>query len=146
MLVFLIHCIATVYMTGLIWFVQIVHYPLHGFVGAQNFKTYQLQHVKLTGPVVAPVMIVEAIGAVLLVANPPQLLPVESVWAGLLLLVVIWGSTALLQVPLHNNLVTGFDSAGHQKLVKSNWIRTISWSLRSVLVLYMLWTVMGGNL
>jgi hypothetical protein len=55
------------------------------------------------------------------------------------LLAVIWLSTVFLQVPCHNRLVSGFDQATYERLVNSNWIRTIAWSLRGALAMWMVW-------
>jgi hypothetical protein len=38
----------TIFMTGLVWFVQIVHYPLFKDVGQDKFKHYEAQHSNLT--------------------------------------------------------------------------------------------------
>jgi hypothetical protein len=46
-----------------------------------------------------------------------------------------WVSTALVQIPLHNQLALGFDLSVHRKLVATNWWRTIAWSLRGVCLL-----------
>jgi hypothetical protein len=51
---------------------------------------------------------------------------------------VIWCSTAWLQVPCHNRLAAGFDAACCRSLCRGNWIRTIAWSVRGVIVLLML--------
>ena len=59
----------------------------------------------------------------------------SALWMGLFLLLVIWLSTALLQVPCHNRLVNGFDPKIHHRLVKTNWIRTVAWSLRAIIAL-----------
>ena len=72
----------------------------------------------------------------------PVLLPFQrrDPWtlAGVALLALIWASTALLQIPLHNALSTGFDAEVHARLVHTNWIRTIAWTVRGVLALYLL--------
>jgi hypothetical protein len=54
------------------------------------------------------------------------------------LVAVIWLSTALLQVPAHGRLSAGFDAETGGFLVATNWIRTIAWSLRSAVVVWML--------
>jgi hypothetical protein len=48
-------------------------------------------------------------------------------------------STALVQVPLHARLRTA-DAVPRtvDALVQSNWIRTVTWSLRAVLAAWML--------
>ena len=127
-------------MTGLIWFVQIVHYPLFAQVGENGFSVYSRQHARRTGWVVAPLMLSELGTALLFLfsAFRPAFLPISAAIAGLFLLAVIWLSTALLQVPLHNRLVQGFDPSAAQKLVTGNWLRTVCWTLRALLLLWYL--------
>ena len=55
--------------------------------------------------------------------------------AGWLLLAVIWVSTALVQMPLHRRLGRSFDAPTIDRLVASNWIRTVAWSLRAPIAL-----------
>lgn len=126
---------ATLYMTGLIWFVQVVHYPLFDGVGRAGFAAYEQRHSVLTTWVVAPPMLLELAAALMLLWNRPSWLPVSAVSAGLVLLAVIWLSTYIIQVPCHSRLVAGFDEAVHQRLVISNWIRTFAWTARSALLL-----------
>ena len=59
--------ISTWYMVGLIWMVQIVHYPLFGKVGPDQFVGYQISHQSLTTLVVGPPMLVEIVTATWLV-------------------------------------------------------------------------------
>jgi hypothetical protein len=54
-------------MLGLIWFVQIVHYPLFSSVGEREFAGYEIQHSRLTAFVVGPPMLIEALSAIALV-------------------------------------------------------------------------------
>jgi hypothetical protein len=56
---------------------------------------------------------------------------------------VIWLSTAFLQSPLHTTLGRGFDPRAHRFLVTSNWVRTVLWSLRGLVVLRILYQAMG---
>jgi hypothetical protein len=133
----LLHLVATLFMTGLIWFVQVVHYPLFGRVGQQGFPAYEAEHAKRTGWVVGPIMCLEALTAVLLAVAPPDGVGRHVPVAGLLLLAVIWLSTFFLQVPQHRILARGYDAHAHRKLVLTNWIRTAAWTMRSVLVLCM---------
>ena len=134
---------ATLVMVGVIWFVQIVHYPLFGSVGADFFTAYSEAHSRLTTYVVGPPMLLEAATTVLLIVLRPETVPAYLPWAGAVLLVVIWFSTALLQVPGHQKLGLGFDPRVHRFLVASNWVRTAAWSARGVLVLWMLSLTIG---
>jgi len=133
-IILLIHVFATLFMVGLIWFVQIVHYPLFANVGGEQFKTYEELHQRLTTWVVGPAMLLELATAVFLV----KYVTLDSAilaWIGLALIIVIWLATALLSVPAHNSLTIEYTAAAYHKLVATNWIRTVVWTARGVLVL-----------
>lgn len=139
--VLLVHAAATWFMLGLIWFVQIVHYPLMAEVPAEGFREYERRHQRLTTCVVGPVMGVEALSAVLLaIASLSSGAWDIPRWLGVGLLAVIWLSTLIAQVPLHAILSKGFDPTVWRRLVRSNWIRTAGWSARGVLASVMLAT------
>jgi len=137
----LVHAAATLAMTGLIWFVQIVHYPLFARVGPDGFAAYAHQHTRRTGYVVGPLMLMEAATALLLLV---LLRDQPLVWTGLALLALIWGSTFLVQVPHHRRLATGFDRVIHPRLVLTNWVRTVAWTLRAGIALAILFELMQG--
>lgn len=124
----------TVFMTGLIWFVQVVHYPLMASVGRDQFFIYSQQHQARTTWVVAGPMLAEACLAIWIVVSNPHLIQKPWYFASSLLLVAIWASTAFLQVPLHQKLGFGFDEHRIHKLVRTNWIRTIAWTTRAFLL------------
>lgn len=141
-LVLILNMLVTFYMTGIIWFVQIVHYPLFGKVGEACYRDYHTHHARLTGWVVAVPMLLELGTAGLLAANPP--IGISSIQAviGLVLVILLWVSTAFVQVPRHGILGNGYDADAHRTLVISNWFRTILWTLRSCLVCFMLWQLL----
>lgn len=136
-LVLLANVGSTLMLVGLIWFVQVVHYPQFARVGPDRFHEYQSGHVRLTTWIVALPMVVEAVTSAALVWKPPAPNLEIVCWGGLLMVIVIWVSTALLQVPRHKALATGFDYQTHRGLVLSNWIRTVAWSIRGALVLFL---------
>ncbi|MEM7625423.1 MAG: hypothetical protein AAF333_07340 [Planctomycetota bacterium] len=136
----LIHAAATLYMVGLIWFVQVVHYPLFDGVGEDGFAAYEDRHARRTTWVVLPPMVIELVTAVWLVAQRSTLLPgvpAWQAWAGLGLVVFLWAVTFLVSVPQHQRLTQGFDVTSHRILTDTNWLRTTAWSLRGGLVLWM---------
>jgi hypothetical protein len=139
----LAHLAATLYMVGVIWFVQVVHYPLFSRVGPEKFSLYSKAHSRLTTYVVGPPMLAEAATALLLVFRRPEGVPLAAALTGLALVVVVWLSTALLQVPCHTTLRSGFDRRAWSGLVLSNWVRTVAWSARGGLVLWMAARVIG---
>ena len=63
----LLQVAATLCMVGLIWFVQIVHYPLLAQVGRDGFRRYEMDHQRLTTWVVAPLMLTELTTAFLMI-------------------------------------------------------------------------------
>jgi len=127
------HAAATLFMVGLVWFVQVVHYPLLARVGRAGFVPYEAAHMRLTTRVVAPAMLAEAgLAVAILIAGAA---PVGVSLGGLALLLVVWGSTAALQVPCHRRLERGFDADAHRRLVRSNWLRTAAWTARAPLAL-----------
>ena len=134
----LLHAGATWFMTGLIWFVQVVHYPLAALVGAGEFRAYQAAHMARTGLVVGPPMLIELGTTALLVFARPEGVPEWAPWAGAGLLAVVWVSTALFSVPAHGALVEGYDAERIHTLVMTNFIRTIGWTLRAALAAQMI--------
>ena len=127
----LVHAAATWFMTGLIWFVQVVHYPLFQKVGVDAFKDYEHAHQRRTTLVVAPVMLIEAATATLLVTPLAATTSPWWSWLGMALLTLIWLSTFFVQVPLHAALEATGSREAMVRLVRSNWIRTVAWTLRS---------------
>ena len=140
----LLHGVATLLMIGIIWFVQIVHYPLMAAVGPTKFVRYSELHQSQTSLVVGGPMLVEVFTAALLAVRFPALLQSWQFVVSLLLLAVIWISTATLQMPLHKRLLAGFDERLVQLLVQTNWLRTVAWTLRGGLVMW-LWVTNAAS-
>lgn len=138
----LVHAGASCFMAGVIWFVQVVHYPLMDRVPQDRVQDFAIDHQRRTTWVVAPAMLVEAATSVLLVASPGVGTARSPLaWAGLVLLGVVWVVTFGLMVPLHARLARG-DAAGVVcRLVRVNWARTLAWSARGVLGVMLL---LGG--
>ena len=128
-IILLIQILATAMMTGIIWFVQIVHYPLFTKIPKEGFTRYEQAHTVRTGWVVAPLMVLELGTALLLLFYRP--LSTSPIYlAALGCLILIWLSTFLVQVPLHGVLEKQSDHRAMLLLDRTNWIRTILWSLR----------------
>lgn len=141
-LVLLVNTLATWYLVGLIWMVQIVHYNLFDRVGQDGFATYENDHSRLITPIVGPPMLVELVTAALLVILSPAGFPRWAALAGLTMVILIWLSTAFIQVPCHNRLTSGFDLDTYRRLVHSNWIRTVLWTARGLLMGFFLWKLL----
>ena len=143
-LLFWIHVGATLYMVGLIWFVQVVHYPLFAYIGSAEFQAYEKRHTGWITWIVGPPMLIEGITACGLTWYGPPELITWSWWINLALLAVLWLSTALVQMPCHRRLSRGFDSVVHRRLVSTNWLRTSAWSARGFLLLWMAFEMSGS--
>ena len=130
-----VHVLVTLMMLGLIWFVQVVHYPLFKRVPAAVFTEYEKQHTALTFWVVAPLMLAELGTGIALIWMHGTLWS----WMGGVLIGINWLSTYFIQVPLHRRLSEGYDHASIIRLVNTNWIRTVAWTLRGGLLLSVSW-------
>jgi hypothetical protein len=128
---------ATLYMTGLIWFVQLVHYPMLGDVPRDAFVAFERTHQARTQWAVGPMMLVELVTALAMLVATPAGVPAWAPIAGLVLLAIVDGSTAFYFGPLHARLAEGFDESLHRDLVRWNWLRTAGWTARGVLLLWM---------
>lgn len=119
----LIQLAACTAMTGIIWIVQLVVYPLFSRLEEPAFHDYHNRYTRQVTWVIAPLMFLEATScaACLFLGS----------WSGFLvptlLLGLIWASTALIQVPQHQKLTPAKVPA----LVRSNWIRTVAWTARA---------------
>ena len=132
------HLLSTVLMTGLIWFVQLVHYPLFARVGAEAFIEYEREHQRRTTWIVAPLMLTELVTAVIIAFSTAYSDARAIAVAGLVLALLIWLSTMFLQVPMHRRLANGQNDRAVVTLVRSNWIRTALWTARSVVACLLL--------
>jgi hypothetical protein len=122
-------------MLGVIWIIQIIHYPLFSLVGKENFINYELQHIQKTSMVIALPMLIELLsfGGLLYFSNSFR--QSKLFWVSGLLIAIIWLVTFIVSVPQHNILSQGFNQKAIDLLVQSNWIRTICWSLRVILLI-----------
>ena len=139
--ILLLNISATLALTGLIWMVQVVHYPLFANVGAAGFADYHRAHTRQITWVVGPLMLCEAFTAWLLVREPIAAVPGWVFDWAFSLVVFIWGSTALFQIPMHRVLAVKFHRRSYERLVMTNWMRTAAWSGRACLAILALWFV-----
>lgn len=128
-----LHAAATWALVGLIWTVQVVHYPLFAQVGAETFRSYHARHTRQITWIVAPLMAVELLTAAILLIGGAR-----DAWllASSAPLAFNWLATWRVQIPLHDRLSAGFDAEVHRRLVASNWWRTAAWSIRGACLIY----------
>jgi hypothetical protein len=124
---------ATLFLTGLAWFLQVVHLPLMPRVAEGEFASYaRIQRARNTA-LMAPTMLVELFTAAAL-ALSNVFMHRYLVYAAVLV-AIIWVDTFAFIVPANSRLTKGFDGGTLRALVWSNWTRTICWTLRAVIVI-----------
>jgi len=133
-LIFLIHLSATSIMVGVIWAIQLLHYPFFHHLNRQNFPKLMQKHRLRISFIVIPAMLAELATGAYLMFYSPALKPFFVI--GFLLIVAIWISTFTLQVSAHNQIRTRYNPSAVSKLVNTNWIRTILWTARLALLFF----------
>ena len=128
----IIHLIATSVMVGVIWTIQLVHYPSFHFIELNQYTTFQRFHMSRISYVVIPAMLTELFTLILIIISMDQVDPI--ILSSALFLIVIWLMTAVFFSGVHQKLTLGYDQAIVEKLVKLNWGRTLLWTLRLLLV------------
>jgi hypothetical protein len=141
-LILLANFVATCLMTGVIWFVQWVHYPLLAQVPVDRAVETAVEHQRRTGQVLAIPMAVEGFTTLGLLISRPESVQIFWPWFGAVLLAVALGSTVIVSVPLHAKMATNPTADVGQRLVVTNWPRTIAWSLRAVVCAVMILQVL----
>jgi hypothetical protein len=128
--------LSTLMLAGLIWTIQLLHYPLLLKVAPADFVAYEASHCTRIAWLVVPLMCTELVSSFALTAgNYLSTGSFDSArGAGFGLVIIIWCSTAFIQVPLHQKLALGYDAATIRRLVATNWLRTIAWSVRALLL------------
>ncbi|UOQ73621.1 hypothetical protein [Hymenobacter cellulosilyticus] len=126
------------YLTGVIWMVQLVHYPGFAQVPAAGFGAFHQAHLRRMGWVVMAPMVAELLLSGWLAWAGREL--GAAVWGSLALVVIIWLVTFFISVPFHNRLTRdGYNYITIDGLVRTNWLRTLAWTLRLGLLGYLLW-------
>ncbi len=124
--------VSTSVMVGVIWFVQVVHYPLLAQFGETQSVDVAVQHQRRTGYVVGLPMLIEGVSTLVLLVARPADVSLVLPWVGAALLAVALGSTLFLSVPLHARMAEAHSPEIGRRLVVTNWPRTIAWTARMV--------------
>jgi hypothetical protein len=131
-LLFFLNVISAFLLTGVIWTIQIVHYPSFHYIDKLSFTNFHHFHERRISIIVMPLMLIELTTSTALYINNMS----SIVFAlNLLIVVLIWCSTFFIQVPIHSILSKKKDKKLIEKLVNTNWIRTFLWSMRMLLII-----------
>jgi len=118
-------------LSGLVLFVQLVHYPMFIEYNREDFPRIMREHQRRTSWMVVPLMLLELGVAIL------QFQTQLFYLAAFFFLAMVWLSTFFLQVPCHRVLEQGWNQQAYQKLVSTNWFRTLAWIFRLVCLLFL---------
>ncbi len=129
--------VATLWLAGMIWTVQVVHYPLFELVG-EEFVAYEAAHAARISFLLLGPWAVQGVTTAWVLLSRPAGVPSWMVVAAAALAAATVAVTVLVSVPQHDVLGNGFDAAAHATLVRTNWWRTLAWSGHAVLAVWML--------
>jgi hypothetical protein len=118
------------YLTGLIWVIQVVHYPSFAKLSPESFTAFHPFHTERISLIVALPMVIELALSGLLLWSSTSLVPYQLNVFLFVLTLILWASTFFWAIPLHNRLELGYDANIIHQLVSMNWIRTVAWTLR----------------
>lgn len=130
--------VVTLWLAGMAWTIQVVHYPLFALVDTEGFTAYRAAHAtRITWLLLGPWAVQGVTTAWVLLARPVGVpLWMLLVAAGLAATTVV--VTVAVSIPQHEALGAGFDPAAHATLVRTNWWRTLAWTGHGVLAVWML--------
>jgi hypothetical protein len=128
---FTVHLAVTWFIVGLIWVIQIIVYPQFLRVGTAEFRIYHFSHCLRIGLMIVPLVLLEAGTAAWLFYQGLRSTPF-LISLGMIPLIGL--CTAIWQAPQHTRLMQGRDDAVIHRLILTNWVRTLAWTARGVLV------------
>ncbi len=137
-LILVSNIVLSAFLTGLIWVIQVVHYPLFLSIDESNFRDYEKNHQKKIGPLVAPVMILDLAFSFLILFTEMQQAYRFWLWIVFILNLAIFVSTLVVFAPLHQKLGDSHSRKQIKKLVRLNYFRTFGWTIRSFILIYLL--------
>lgn len=124
----IINFFITSFMLGLIFVTQIISYPLFFKVEMSSFAAFHDDYVKRISFIAVPVMLAELFISILIFYYLKSTLALGL----LILMFFIFLSTFLIQVPIHDKIKHGGRRFLFTRLVKTNWIRTVLWFIKSI--------------
>jgi hypothetical protein len=124
---------ATLFLAGISWSLQVVQFPLMLSAQSVDFVAYvRAQRIRNTILMTLPMLVEAVTGGWLLTTQIPS----RYLLISMVLLAIIWIVTFGLIVPMHSKIMRGYDAKAIQTLIRTNWIRTICWSARAGLMIW----------
>jgi hypothetical protein len=124
-----VHLAAVWFCVGLVWVVQVLVYP--GFRAVGNtaiWREHHDRHTRLMAWTVSAPWAVQGVTCAVLLVWRPDGVPF---WLAALAGVCGAATVAVtvgVSVPCHRRLSAGYDDAVLDRLVRTNWYRTVAWT------------------
>jgi hypothetical protein len=138
LVVLLAQVVSTALLTGIIWTVQLVHYPLMAHVGPGEHVAYARAHApRMAGVVMLP-WTVQGVSIGWLLITRPEVIPMVALVGAAIAAAMTVLVTIVASVPAHDRLRVAPDDLALRRLVRTNWLRTCAWSIHLALAVWML--------
>ena len=125
------HFFLTFFMTGIIWLIQLIHYPSFSFIDKNMYSTFQAFHMNRISFLVGPIMFLELFSGFYLLFFYSES---NFFVINFILNILILTMTIIVFGTIHRKLIEGFKFSLFAKLISMNWIRTILWSMKSIFI------------
>ena len=130
--------VSTLWLSGMIWTIQVVHYPLFAMVGEGGFAAYEAAHSSRISWLLLGPWAVQGVATAWVLLAPPAGVPRWLALLGAAFAAATVLVTVLVSVPQHGALSDGFDAAAHTTLVSTNWWRVVAWTGHAVVAVWSL--------
>jgi hypothetical protein len=124
-----LHLALTAGYAGFQWTIRALVYPQFALVPPAAFPAFERRHQQRVTRVVGPLFAGQVLTTAWLLVDRPAGVPLVPVTAGAGCLAVVLGTTALLAVPLHRRLDSGWDGDAHRRLLRVDSVRVLAASL-----------------
>ena len=132
-----VHLAAVWFCVGLVWVVQVLVYPGFRGIDRTRWREQHDRHTRLMGWTVSAPWAVQGVTTAVLLVRRPDGVPF---WLAALAGVCGAATVAVtvgVSVPCHQRLSAGYDAAVLDRLVRTNWYRTVAWSAGGVVAVAM---------
>ena len=127
------------YNAGVLWAMQLMHYPLYSLIGEAEFERYIVANNRAAIAAAIVPAVASIIGAALLCWRRPAAVPLAAAALALVLALGVLASSLLWQAGIHAELARhGKSLALIERLVATNWVRTVLDTLQLGTAVWML--------
>lgn len=129
-----LHLFASLSFVGVIWYVQLIAYPQFRMISVSDWIPFEKNHTRRSFWLIAPLFVIETIGMGGIAMFYSESQPI-LVLASALCYLTAYVATFTIHMPLHKLLSTSHQSSWIERLIFTNWYRTIAWTLKGILSL-----------